>query len=86
MEFKFPDMLKTTLQLRGISGLSREFPAIGSGRQVLEEGCFAVGVVGGIGMEEAGGGHRRGGAPFRRRLRFALGYRRKTLLQRRHIA
>ena len=40
--------------------MSGEFVTIGSGPQVLEEGCFAVGVVGGIGMEEAGGGHRRG--------------------------
>ena len=30
-----------------------EFLALGSGRQALEEGCFAVGVVEGIGMEEA---------------------------------
>jgi hypothetical protein len=50
-----------------------EFLALGSGRQALEEGCFAVVVVEGIGMEEAGGGHRRGGAASRRRLRFALG-------------
>ena len=59
-KFKFPDKLKTTLQLRGISGLSGEFVTIGSGGHALEEGCFAVVVVGGIGMEEAGGGHRRG--------------------------
>ncbi len=38
----------TTLQLRGISGLSGEFVAIGSGGQALEEGCFAVVVVEGM--------------------------------------
>ena len=42
--------------------MSEEFPAIGSGAEALEEGCSAVGVVEGIGMEEA---LRR--APERRR-------------------
>ena len=50
-----------------------EFLALGSVAEALEEGCFAVVVVEGIGVAEAGGGHRRGGSPFRRRLRFALG-------------
>jgi hypothetical protein len=50
-----------------------EILALGSVAEALEEGCIAVVVVEGIGMEEAGGGHRRGGAPSRRRLRFALG-------------
>ena len=72
-QLRFPDKLKTAKQLKGISGLNGEILALGSGAEALEEGCIAVVVVEGIGMEEVGGGHRRGGAPSRRRLRFALG-------------
>ena len=53
-QLRFPDKLKTTLQLKGISGLNGEFIALGSGAEALEEGCFAVVVVEGIGREEAG--------------------------------